>query len=876
MRRFLRRLHFWINSRRNEAELAEEIELHRAMTQERLERDGVSADAAAPASRRALGNVTLAHEDAQAIWIPQYVDSIRQDVRYAIRGLGRQPGFTLVAALALAAGIGLTTSLFTVFSAFALRGWPVHDADRVITLVNLSPRDIRSRGGGAPQGFSLDEVGYFEAHARTAHGFVAVRTGGGNRVLGDDDARMGWVSGNYFAMLGVEMAYGRGFLPHEDRVDSPVAAAVLSHGYWRRRFGGNPTIVGQEVRFEELPFTVVGVASPTFTGTTPERVDVWMPLATVPILRPDDRWVRNVLRQPKNCCLGVSARLAANATREEAQAELTLLDRQFRGASATPQDGVVVRGTQLMADPKGDSTGVFVPMFGGVLLVLLLACANVGNLLIARGSARVREIAMRLSLGASRARVVRQLLTESAVLAMLGGAAGILIASWLPSRLILFLEPNAALQMTPDGSVLGFACALSALSTLFFGLAPALHATRVTLSGVLNQATQGGRRLVLRNALLGVQMCAATVLLVSAGLLVRAVRDASTRNLGYSLRALSVVSYDVPQRGFDTARVRSASLQLAGDLASLDSSGTAVLTSTTPLGSGNIKGSFRVPGQAEEQNNAVYEVSPGYFDLLGIPLVAGRTFRQSDTAGAHVIVNESLARRFWNTAATAVGQRISVDANGGWNSPGELEIVGVVGNASMMGIGDPGFVLYQPLSARSLPHVIVRTTDRAAIDAATAAVSRIDRRLRVRVLPLADSLAPHVRASRVAALLAGALGGLALVLASVGMFGVFAYWVQQRTREIGVRMALGARSSQVVAVVLRASAWAIGAGVIAGAAGAMAASRLLQSYLFGLSPLDPIAYSAVMAVLAASATLATYLPARRATQIDPAVALRWE
>jgi predicted permease len=877
MARFLRRLGYLLRQRAHERELAEEIESHRAMSEARLRRDGLADHEAAARSRRTLGNLTLAREDARAVWIPPTIDSIHQDVRYALRTLAQQPGFTCVAVGALAAGIGLNTAFFTIFNAAALRPWPVQEPERVVNAFNMSPGDIRTRGGGGPFGFSLDEVRYFETHARTARGFVAVRSGGGDHTLGDDDTPASWVSGNYFTVLGVRMAYGRGFQPHEDRVESPAPVAVLSHAYWRRRYGADPDIVGRKVEFEDVPFTVVGVAAESFTGTSPDRVDVWIPLAAVPLLRPDDRWVRNVLRQPANCCLSVAARLAPGATHSQAQAELTLLDRQYRASAATPRDGVIVSGTQFTAGPRNSANDLLVPMFGGVLLVLLLACANVGNLLIARGAARGREIAVRLSVGASRARVVRQLLTESAVLALLGGAGGVLVATWLPARLLrLAGAGGGGLQLAPDARVLGFALAVAAVSTLIFGLAPALHATRATVSRALGAGTHAGNRLVLRNVLLGIQVCAATVLLVSAGLLVRAIYDATHRDLGYAARDLTVVSFEAPPRGFDAARARAVALQLATDLDPLAGSGRVALTSTAPLGSGNIKGSFRLPGGADDEFNSVYEISGGYFELLGVPVLAGRALDDADRGTRVIVVNETMARRFW-TVESAVGQRIVVEPGaGGWNTPGELEIVGVAGNMRMTGFGEPEPMIYQPLSARGLPQVLIRADDRAAADAAIAAASRLDGRLRSRVRPLIDNLAPRVRGSRVAAIMAGAMGSLALVLASVGMFGVFAYWVQQRTREIGVRMALGARGPQVVAVVVKASAWAIGAGAVAGAAGSVASSRLLGSYLFGLNPLDPIAYGAAVLVLGAAGTVATYWPARRATRIEPVVALRTE
>jgi predicted permease len=871
MRRLSRRLAYLLRSRQQDADLAEELELHRAMKQERLEQAGLPPDEAEMASRRALGNVTLAREDARGTWIWPWLESIWQDVRYALRTLRRQPGFTAVAVGTLAVAIGLNTAVFDVYSALTLRPWPVNDPDRVVKIFNLSNRDLRARAGGGPQGFSQAEMQYFSEHSKTMSGFLLMRSGGGDKTLGDDDVPASWVSGGYFSVLGVGMAAGRSFTPDEDRLESPAAVAVLSYGYWRRQFGGDPGVVGRTIPLEDVPFTVVGIAPAQF-ATSADRVDIWMPIASASLLRPEDRWVTGVAMQRENCCLQLAGRLAADTTPDQARAELAVLDRQFRAGRNTDAGGIRLAGTQH----GGGIVSRFTPVFAGVTLVLVLACANVGNLLIARAAARRREIAVRLSIGASRLRVVRQLLTESLALALLAGGAGLVVAAWLARAFDRFMGSTALIYQRDTG-VLAYALVLSVLSCIVFGLAPALHGTGRSIGNALRDgATFAGSRLTLRNLLLAIQVAVAIVLLVACGLLARAVGEVIGRDLGFPVRDVTVVTFELPPRGYDAARTRAVALQLAATINSGSSDGTVALASTEPLGSGFIKGGFRLAGAREDEFNSVFEVSPGYFDFMGLKVLSGRRLEDSDANRPVIVIGETMARRYW-TIASAVGQRIYVDpATGGWNSPGELEIVGVVMDIPQTSLDTVDATIYQPVSGRILPRVLIRGPGDASVAAVTAAAARIDPRLRVRSRPLSANLASQVGTSRSGALIAGALGGLALMLATVGMIGVFSYWVQQRTREIGIRMALGARSLQVIRLVIRSSARALAAGAAAGVILAAGTSRLLRSYLFGVSTFDPLAYGAVLLLLVMVGALASYLPARRATRIDPVVALRHE
>ena len=648
--------------------------------------------------------------------------------------------------------------------------------------------------------------------------------------------------------------------------------AVLSFGYWSRALARDPSAIGRTLVFDDVPFTVVGVTAERFTGTSPDRVDVWLPMASTLLVRPDDRWTRSVY-QPRACCVRVAARLAPGVDRARAEAELVLLNTRYRGAANAP-GGVRVAGTEFAADRKTSAQSMFTPVLAAVMLILSLACANVGNLLLARATARRREIAVRLSLGASRGRVARQLLTESLVLALIAGALGLWIAFWAPARLMALLAPSSGLGLSPNTTVLAFSALLSLLACALFGLLPALHGARTGVSSALKAGPLPRLAgLSVRNALLALQVAIAVVLVSAAGLLTRAVYDANSRALGFSMDGLSTIAFTTPSRGYDAGRIRQLALDMAAAVQPLVAAGQVALTSTPPLASGNIKGSFALPGGPGDEPNQVYEVSPGYFELLDMRIVEGRSLREGEADSTSIVVNQVFARTYW-PGSSAVGRTILVDGRrGGWNRPGELRIVGVVQDAAMASLTSVEPTIYQTLSGRAMPQVIVRDDTNAAASV-LATVAALDGRLDPRVQSLASNLTPQTRRSRVAAIVAAVLGSLALLLACVGMAGVFAYVVQQRTHEIGVRMALGARHIDVIRVIVRSSLLAIGAGAVAGALGAFLSSAWLRSYLLGLSPIDPLAHASALIVLASAAIAATFVPARRAARIAPVDALR--
>jgi predicted permease len=867
MGKLLRRLQYLFHRRQVETDLVEEMEFHRAQKQTRMEQSGMPSRQAEYASRRALGNVTLAREDARAVWIWPWLESVAQDLAYAARSLWRQPGFSLLAGGTLAAAIGLNTSAFTLYSGVAWRPWPVPDSARVFNVV-----------GGAGGNFSHAAFQYLAEHSTTFEGLFAERRAGDN-VIGEWRMRTSWVSSRYFSVLHVPMMLGRGFVDADDRIGAP-ATAVLSYPLWKARFDGDSSIVGRAITIDDVPVTVLGVASQDFSGTIQARVDLWLPLSAAVVLRPNERWVRDELgtagsRPRLSGVLALAGRLSPGVTVSQAQAELDVLAARFEPGQQ-PGRGIRLFGTAGAEGPRGIGRTPFIRMFAAVVAVLLLACANVGSLLLARAGTRRREVAVRLSLGASRARLIRQLLTESFVLAFVGGAAGTYLAVYLP-RLALeaALGQSLAIQLRPDGPVLAYTLGVCLLSSLLFGLAPAFHATRGSTSAALKDGTPlvAGTRFPLRSLLLSVQVALSVVLLVGAGLLIRGVQRALALDYGFKIDGITVVSFEPPASAYDAARTRAFSLELTREIETMADSSIA-LAHAVPLGSGIIKGSFRMPGNAEDLFNAVYEVSPGYFGVLGLPIVAGRVFGSADAASRGILVNETLARRFGSPMA-AVGQTIASSPDAGWNMPGDLRIVGVVRDIQSTALEDVQPTIYQPISGRTIPHVLTAASPDAS-RRITALAARIDPRVLVRTAPLSENIQSRLQASRVAATIATSLGVLALALATIGMFGAFAFWVQQRTREIGIRMALGARGPEVVQLVLGSSARAIAIGLVIGLAVSVVASNMLRSSLYGLSTVDPIAYGAVATLLACASLAATYVPARRATRVDPLVALRCE
>jgi predicted permease len=875
--RLLHRLYYLARLRRIEMEVAEEIEFHRARKQQELEERGLSSAQASAAARRDMGNATIAREGVRAIWLFPWVESVFQDLTYAARNLRAHPGFTLVAIGALAAGIGLNTSLFTVFRAAALKPWAVPDPGRVVNVYALPVHIPKGAHGGI--GFSITEARFLNAESRTFAGIIAMRQSAVH--FGQDTAGPASnaliVTGNYFRVLGVAMERGRGFIAQEDRVDAPEAVAVLSYVAWQNHFGGDPEIIGKQIRLDDVPFTVVGVASRDFEGTVSLRTGVWIPLAALPVLRPLDTSVPDFLKKPDYCCSAVAGRLRAGVSQQQARAELELLSRRFAALYSVERNflgpkAILLTGTAQFSHQEAKSTVTtgFILMFVGVILVLLLVCANVSNLLLARAAARQVEIATRLSLGASRARVIRQLLTESLVLAAAACAISIAIANVLPPYVLgHMIHDPLNIRLQPDSLVLCFSIALSMLACVSFGLVPAMQASSVNIAVAMKEQAFGSR-LTLRNVLLATQVAFSAMLLVSASLVVRGIQHAHTLDPGFPVERIAVVSFDLPANSYTRSRIQTLVSELNHALGERRNSKTYGLARTAPFANGHWFTSFRLPGEDEDHQKLIedQEVTRGYFGVLGIPIVTGRNFEPSDTTRRAILINQAMARRYF-PAGTAVGKTIIIGKEA-------REIVGVVKNAYTTGLDSIEPLMYEPVSGKEMPQLLIRDSIPAFIQRVEATARHLDPRIQIRAEPLTTQLSRYLAPARAGAALASALGFLALALASVGMFGVFAYIVRQRTREIGIRMALGAKPIQILALVFDASSRSVFIGLIIGLVLSAATSRLMHKFLFGLSGLDPVPYASVCLILCMAALAATWVPAHRAIHVNPVRALHYE
>jgi predicted permease len=681
------------------------------------------------------------------------------------------------------------------------------------------------------------------------------------------------------------MNRGRPLLPNDDRLGSPQPVAVLGFNLWQSRFGGDPGVIGAPLRINDVPFTIVGIAPPEFAGPEPGSANLFLPVNAASLLRPNDPSTQSLLYAPDYCCSDLVARLAPGATRDQASAELEVLGRSFRQEARldrTSSDAtawrILATGTEFLARPgrKNQILALVGVLSAGLLLVWLLACANVGNLQIARAASRAREIGVRLSLGASRARVVRQLMTEGLVLSALATVLGVTFAYVLPPLVLRFVADGgtAPFSLSPDGVVLAYAVLLAAVSAVVFGLAPALHATRTEVANALKVQDGSSRSSVrLRTFLLGVQVAISVILLVAAGLLVRGAQQRSgSFDFGFSIDDVSVAAFDVPVT-YGAARSDALLADLTQALQRMPDRPFG-FGAREPLALSRDLTHIRLPGTADARPEPILylEATPGYFEVLRIPLVAGRAFASNEGPTA-ALINESLARAYWPNE-NAVGKTFLMAVPGGVLP---REVVGVVHNAYTDGLSDVQPMLYGPLMhPHGFPKLLLRGTGAAISADIERIVARIDSRVHVVTTPLSAQVADRLQSSRRGAMLAAVLGAFALALAAIGTSGVFAYAVRQRTREIGVRIALGAQPSAVVRLVLGGQSRALFWGAAIGALGAVPASMILRRFLYGLSPLDPISYLGVAAALIVAGLAASYPPARRATRIDPVVALRDE
>jgi predicted permease len=867
MMTLLRRLRARVRHRRFDDDIQEELRVHAELTRESLEARGVPPEEARAAARRALGNATLAREDARRVWIAPWLESVVQDARYGVRTLARQPLHSITAIAVLVLAIGMNTSLFTLLKATSFAPWPASEPGRIVRVWATSGREF--------VGPSVDEYRFVRRHATTLNGVAAYFIGGSARLhapgRAETYARLQLVSANFLDVMRARMHLGTGFLPEDELPGLRRAPAIVSHQLWRTYFDADPALVGRAVSVNRTAFTVVGVLGPDFDGLA-HPVDLWLPLSAVPATN----LVTPVgLENPAsaNCCIQVAARLADGVDRARARQELQVLHERFTTATRRKTGTVAVFGTSY-ADMPGSNDLDALPLIVAALgLVLVLACANVGNLQLARGIARRREIATRAAIGAGRWRIVRQLVVEGLILAGIAGAISMAVAASLPPLALRLMGDEVAAtraaRFLPDWRVAAVTAGVCIVASLAFALAPAVHATRRTLP--LASLDRGGTRrarLPLRAGFLAVQIAVCTVLLFGAALVTRAIAHATAFDPGFKVEGVHRVSVALPREASPDERT-AFGRQL---LAELERGAGAPIAAAHPDPFTDFPFTIGIalPQEAARDHRQVARrsVSRRYVDVLGIPVIRGRMFA-SDATG-EIVVNETFVRTFWR-GADPLGRTVRhIDGKGA--VLGTLTIVGVVKDAFLTGLERIEPVVFRPTTSGTL----MTSGGAEALARIRATAAGLNRAATVRAWPLTDDLREYLAESRAGALMAWGIGLLGLALASVGVLGVFAYAVEERRREIGVRLALGATRSDIVRMLLATGGRGMFAGLAAGLLLSLASGPALRSYLYGLSPLDPLAYAGVLALLGATAAAATFVPARRACRVDPAITLREE
>lgn len=922
-------------------ELERDIREHIAReTQENIDR-GMSPDEARFAALRKFGNMRRVKEDTRGIWTLVWLEQLWQDVRYALRMLRKSPGFTAVAVLTLALGIGANTAMFSVTNAVLLRMLPVRDPQQLVLLDWTAPGwPDGSVLSGLAGSWDKDESGRlistsfsyptFEQIQARNHVFSSVASlagnGSGLNVSYNGQPRRAdgeLVSGTFFSTLGVQPILGRALVEEDDRIEASPAA-VISYGYWQQRFAGDAKIVGRRISVNSVPFTIVGVCPRGFDGVeTGRSVDVWLPMHTQPQVEP--RWTPTAkssdkrTHQPQASLFDVRdgwwvvivGRLLPGTSEQQARAALEVIFQQSIAAGAASGSGgdasskpgntphlEVQPGGKGLEGVRGTLLKPLYILMTVVGLVLLIACINVANLLLARGTSRHREVAVRLAVGANRSRIVRQLVTESVLLALVGGIAGLLFAFWGTDALIALMGGGAdsiRLNVSPDPHVLAFTGAISVLAGILFGLSPALRSTRVELTPALKEATgesllvSTGHRvfpLQLGGALVVAQVSLSLLLLVGAGLFARTLLNLERVNVGFDARDLLLFGIDPTQAGYRDQRLVEFYQELTRRIEALPGVRSVSLSHSTLVGGGgNFQTISKIPGYvpkpAEQVGAAIDWIGPNFFETMGIHVLLGRTNNEGDTQTSPkvMVVNEQFVRQFLGST-NPIGVRIGR----GDSDNNETEIVGVVPDSKVFKLREDDLAaMYVPwlqnMDVNGPMNFEVRTAGDPAglVNAVRRAAQGMNSNIALYdVKTEAEQIDQSLSQERLFARLTSFFGALAAILACVGLYGVMAFAVSRRTREIGIRVALGASRAGIVKMVLRDACALLGMGVALGIAAALGASRLISSMLFGVTAGDPYTYAIVAIALAAAALAACWIPARRAMRVDPMVALRYE
>jgi predicted permease len=929
-----------LGRRRVYGDLSDEIQEHLAQKIEELVASGMSREEATYAARREFGNATLIEERGREVWEWPSLESSIADIRYALRMLRKNPGFMVVVVLSLALGIGANTAIFSLIDALMLKSLPVRHPEQLVLFNWVSKGDsyVISGYDGSSYG---DKTGrnIGTSFSYPIYEAIRARNDAFSDVLGFADAdqpmnviangqsglaKSEYVSGNYFSTLGVGAALGRTIVPTDDKLNA-APVAVISYAYWTTRFGRDPAVVGKAITVNNVPFTLVGVTVPEFFGLQAGRpTEAWIPLSTH--MQVDLGWTRwlpkgeTVFSAQTEWWVLMMGRLRPGVTAHQASASLDVIVRQeIAGievpppAKRRPTTSLEIPTVELQPASGGldvlrreFSQPLFVLM-GLVGLVLLIACANVANLLLARAEWRQKEIAVRLTLGAGRRRIFRQLLTESLLLALAGGACGVILAYWGSSLLLKFMSSGGdaiQLSVSPDLRVLGFTALVSIVTGMLFGLAPALRGTRLDLTPALKEGTgrvvgsargAGRIRLGLGKALVISQGAMSLLLLVGAGLFVRTLRNLVNEDIGFDRSNLLLFTVDGSRVGYHGQRLASLYEEMQRRIELIPGVRSATLSRHGLINDGTggegvfIQGFTPKPGDSTYNSLAgdgflgidVHYAGSRFFETFRIPLLLGRTIGDSDVEGAPKIgvVNSAFARRFLG-GGNPIGRRFSFEPS----KRADMTVVGVVGDARYGEMrADPPPTIYVPyaqhLDILEFMTFSVRTAadPRNAIPAVRQVVQNLNRSLPIRdISTQTEQIDEATFQERLFARLSTFFALLALVLACIGLYGITSYAVARRTNEIGIRMALGAERGHILGMVLTEALALAVLGILVGVPAALAASRLVASQLYGLRPTDPATVIAATALLAAIAALAGYLPARRASKVDPTVALRYE
>jgi len=887
--------------------LDEELSAHLEMLVEEHVRKGMSAKEARYAARRQFGGVEQTKEDYrdQRGW--PMLETLLQDLRYGLRQLRRNPGFTAVAVLTLALGIGANTAVFSLLNAVMLRELPVQNPGQIVVF-----------GEGRARG-STDDFACTRAYSYPFYCEIRQK----NQVFSDVSALLSvlfagmhgaidgsgnlepmnvqLVSGTYFSTLGVKPVLGRAFTEAEDEPAGGHPVAVASYTWWKRRFGRDPSVVGKTVSLGATVYTIVGVTPPEFFGTmVGESPDLWIPLSMEKQVSPgwnglDDKWFES---------LEILARLKPGVTAGHAEANVNLLARQvwqeYAGPVLTREQEQQLERAHIKLTPAARGLSELRFEFSLPLqilmmvvgLVLLIACANIANLLLARATARQREIALRMAIGAARSRLIRQMLTESLLMASLGGALGVLFASWASHVLLAMVSAGPEplpLNVAPDTRLLAFTFVVSLVTAILFGAAPALRATKVELTPALKEG-RGGFSIVgrtgLAKALIVSQVALSLVLLIGAGLFLRTLVKLAKVDTGFKKENVLLFGIDPVDAGYKLdSRLVNLYQQIEQRVGAQPGVRSASVSHYT-FNEGEDGTGVAVEGsgpQAENPPNVNHNVvGPGYFATMGIPLLVGRVIGPQDTASSPkvAVINETMAKEFF-PGGSPIGRRFGMEDVARHRS--DFEVVGVVKDAKYVSLRErPQPAAYYPYAQNIGPYYYdfeVRYVGdpRAIISEVRQAVAEVDRRLPISYQnTLAEQVDRSIADQHLVAQLSAFFGLLAVFLACIGIYGLMSYDVSRRRNEIGVRMALGAGYSKVLWMVMRESLILVGLGLLVGLPVALAAEGLASKMLFGLKPTDPLSVVGAAILLLALAALAGYLPARAATQVDPMAALRNE